>query len=531
MSLLHSSRGSLGRLIVCLGVAVLLLLIVSPPSTAQIGETLSQEELEKLPLNGRSLAEVANLVPGAAHLGFNEAEQKVLSVISMPTEGAQEYAFGDDPYGGPVLDQPGTHLTHIGAVQMQYGSAQFNSFTEWPENGTTIGGAIYFSSGEGPVVGEDFTLFWAVYERPYPVDDMGGIWTNRGFVTAFPGAPAWMSSFAGDTWDGGFRMPTIQYGPNPWSSNLYEYVPPQTFETPAFDGFGVLTDNTLFLAVSTSHLIAGGYEIVDLRFGYHGHDSTDGGPGYVTAYPPVPGRTYEVFVPPFTGFPMMPGTLILEEPPPASTTTTTSTTSTTTSTTTTTMAEEASPPTSIEEIDPGTGTSYVGWWITGGLILFVGGGVYFVARWNNPCIPLKGRWMRAKKACEEARARVEKRRALLREAQQGLQEAKDQLAEQEAKIRAQREQLAQLERARGTSMTSGGTTFHRIPEGLLTSEGLESLIESVRQQIASHEAGTQYLRDSIANWQRIVTEQEAHVADAVAEAKAKCAAAEAAKKA
>lgn len=527
MLTLRLARAPWARIVLGVMIAVLLLAMASPPSLARTGQTLTQEDIEKLPIGNGDFADIANLVPGADHLGFNEVEQKVLSALSIPTDGAQAYAFGDDPSGTPVLDQPGTHVTHIGATQMQYDSAQFNSFSVWPDNGTTTDGSVYFKSGDGPVVGEPYTLFWAIYDREYPVDDMGGIWTNRGFVTSFPDAPAWESSFSGDTWDGGFRMPTTQYGPNPWSFNSYEYVPPQTFDTPPFDGFGVLTGNTLFLGVRTSDLVAGGYDIADLRFGYHGHDSLDGGPGYVTAWPSVPDRTHDTFVPGFTGFPMMPGTLILEVPEPATTTTI----STTTTTTTTIPEEETSPPTSTVITDPVDGTSYLGWWIGGGLLILVGGGVFFVAHWNNSCIPLKGRWIRAMKACEEARRRLEERRASLQEAKQGLQDAEDQMREQDAKADAQREQLERLERARRSSMESGGTTFHRIPEGLVTADGLESIIESIRQQVESHEEAMESWREAVEGWQDTVRDHERHVTEAEAEAKAKCDAAEAAKKA
>ena len=154
MFLLGITKAPWARIVLAVMTAVLLLAMASPPSLAQTGQTLTQEDIDKLPIGSRDFADIANLIPGAGHLGFNEVEQKVLSALSVPTDGAQAYAFGDDPSGTPVLDQPGTHVTHIGATQMQYDSAQFNSFSVWPDNGTTTDGSVYFKSGDGPVVGE-----------------------------------------------------------------------------------------------------------------------------------------------------------------------------------------------------------------------------------------------------------------------------------------------------------------------------------------------------------------------------------------
>ncbi|MCB2223771.1 MAG: hypothetical protein KQH83_06305 [Actinobacteria bacterium] len=224
----------------------------------------------------------------------------------------------------------------------------------------------------------------------------------------------------------------------------------------------------------------------------------------------------------FGGLPAI--TFQVSEPAPPTTTTTTS------ASTTTTVVEET-PPTSIVVDDPETGTSYVGWWVGGGILLLVGAGVAFFARWNDPCIPLKARWARARKACADARKHVEATRRNLQTARDGLGDAEEALREQDAAGAAAREQLERLQRARTSYVESGGTRFHRIPEGLVTADGLESIIDAVQAQVDSHEENMASWRRSVQEWEKRVQTQEQHVRDAEAAAAEKCAAAEAARKA
>ena len=163
---------------------------------------------------------------------------------------AQEYRFGSDT-GLPVtLDEGGTMVNRIGAVQVQFDTFNFHGSPDFPPNGTITDGDVYLQSGNGPQMGPPTTLFYATFDRPYDPGPMESF-INQGFVTTFPGAPAWSSAFPGDTWIGGFRMPTIEYGPNPWSVNLYRFDPSagNQFPSDPCDCFAVLRGNTFVMAV------------------------------------------------------------------------------------------------------------------------------------------------------------------------------------------------------------------------------------------------------------------------------------------
>lgn len=155
---------------------------------------------------------------------------------------------------------------------------------------------------------------------------------NQGFVTVFPGVPGWVSQFLGDTWIGGFRMPTIEYGPNPWSLSLYRFDPngSNLFPIDQCDCFAVLHGNTFVMGVPSHQLAStvGDYDINEMRFGFHlhYHDSTFGAPAdsssYVTTYPEVPGsRTYDDFLEPMTDWLIVVGTTTASETTSETTTT------------------------------------------------------------------------------------------------------------------------------------------------------------------------------------------------------------------
>ena len=221
---------------------------------------------------------------------------------------------------------------------------------------------------------------------------------------------------------------------------------------------------------------------------------------------------------------------------PATTATSQAPSSTTAEETTTTAEEttttvEESPATSIQIVDDG-GNTYLAWWWTGGILLVVGAGLFFFARADQESrIPLKAAWLRARKKCDEAKAEVQRRKAVLEEAKEALAEAQaerqkwiDLVAEIEA-------ELDQLKTARGSSMSMGGNTFHRIPEGMVTAEGLESIIDAVEARLANARGNVPDVSDSELDWQRRVGEQQQRVNDAQARADELYEAAAAAKRA
>ena len=197
----------------------------------------------------------------------------------------------------------------------------------------------------------------------------------------------------------------------------------------------------------------------------------------------------------------------------------------------TTSTVEESPPTSIQIVDD-DGNTYIAWWWFGGILLVVGAGLFFFVRADEEdCIPLKAAWLRAKKECEEAKAEVKQRQAVLEEAKEALADAQaerkkwiDLAAEIEA-------ELDQLRSSRGTSMSMGGTTYHRIPEGMVTAEGLESIIEAVEARLQNAKDNVPDVSQTELDWQKRVADQQKRVDDAQKRADELCKAAAAAKKA
>lgn len=331
--------------------AVLVLATIVPSASAQ------PIDVDFLPWD-----EIADTPPlrSLADLGFNDDEQRLAAWAMMPTLGIRQYRFGDDPNGEPTLDEPGTRIEGLGALQVRWDSA-----LEWPDNGTIRDGNLYLSSGSGMQPDVDYVLFYLTTERPFDPNAMM-YFVNQGFVTSFPDAPGWMPlpQLPGDTWGGGWRIPTVEYGPNPWAINLYRFDPDNSsspFTTDPCDCFGGFHGDTFFLAVPTEQLVnqVADFDVADLRFGVHLHHhdgqfgATADSNSFVSTFPAVPGRTYEDFEPLAVATPIVVGTTT------APTTTTTSTTTTTTTTTTaaggpsTSVASAPGTPTTAEPTDAG----------------------------------------------------------------------------------------------------------------------------------------------------------------------------------
>lgn len=213
------------------------------------------------------------------------------------------------------------------------------------------------------------------------------------------------------------------------------------------------------------------------------------------------------------------------------TTTTTEATTTTAEATTTTTEPDESPATSIQIIDE-EGNSYLAWWVTGGILLVVGGGLFFFARAEEEsCIPLKAAWLRAKKECDEAKGEVENRKRVLDEAREALKEAQKERQKWLDIVKEVEAELQELENARRSSVESGGVTYHRIAEGMVTAEGLEDIINSVKDRLQNAKDNVPDVSQSEKDWEQRVKDQEKRVKEAQDRADEKCKEAAAAKKA
>jgi hypothetical protein len=196
-----------------------------------------------------------------------------------------------------------------------------------------------------------------------------------------------------------------------------------------------------------------------------------------------------------------------------------------------TPATEATITTEVTLTDSG-GNTYGGWYWFGGILLIVGGGLYFLVTSDKAdCIPLYVAWQQAKKACETAEAEVAKRKGMVQKAKDGLADQQRERKKWEDLVTEIEAELDQLKRSRGTSVGTGGTTFHRIPEGLVTAEGLESIIDAVQARLDSAKGNVPDISASEREWEKRVAEQEKALAEAEARAKTLCDQAAAAKKA
>ena len=315
-------------------------------------------------------------------LGFNETEQKILSWASYDISDAQEYRYGSDTALPATLDEGGTRVNRIGAVQIQFDMLDFHGSPDFPPNGTITDDNVYMQSGLGPQVGVPITLFFATFERPYIAEPMVS-YVNQGFLVTFPGAPGWVSEFMGDTWTGTWRAPTMEGDGNGYRISNYRFDPDASnpFPIDQCDCFAVLHGNIFVMGIPSHQLTntVGDYDIMDMRFGFHlhHHDGTFGAPAnsssYVTTYPAVPGsRTYDDFLRPMTYELITVGTTTAPEPTPKTMTTveTSTTTTVSSSTASTAPATAGGSTTSDDEV-----STCFPWWILIliGLILFAVG--------------------------------------------------------------------------------------------------------------------------------------------------------------
>lgn len=324
------------------GFTIAVLVSAGPVSAQSTAVTVNQEELEKLDVS-RSVGEILDLLPSTApsELGFSDTELVVVRAMTDPAT-ASEYAFGDDPTTSPVIMPPGTSLVGTGSAQVI-----FDSF-DLPPSGTMDANAVFLTSGGGITLGSPTTLIW--FEFDGNIDLSQGLSINEGVVFARDNVPYWQSSFAGDTWEGGYLMPTITYSPNPFELFASRFQD-GGFVQEDFPGFAIHEGNMLVFGIDSAYLEADG-PLDELRYGLHLHWAEQPfTPGFVETYPERVGRTPDDFPLVRTNEPFTIGTLCcLAEAVETTTTATTTTTTTTEAPSTTEAATSTTVATGVTEV-------------------------------------------------------------------------------------------------------------------------------------------------------------------------------------
>lgn len=343
MSVLESRRArDVWARIALAGFTVAVLISAGPVSAQSTTVTVNQEELEKLDIS-RSVGEVLAMLPSTApsELGFNDTELVVVRAMTEPVT-ATEYAFGDDPTIPPVIMPPGTSLVGTGSAQVIFDSLDL------PPSGTMNADAVFLTSGGGITLGDPTTLIW--FEFDGNIDLSQGLSINEGVVFARDNVPYWQSTFAGDTWEGGYLMPTITYSPDPFQLSASRYQD-GGFIQQDFPGFAIHKGNMLVFGIDSAYLEADG-PLDELRYGLHLHWAEQPyTPGFVATYPERVGRTPEDFPLVRTNEPFTVGTLCcLAEAAETTTTATTTTTTTTEAPSTTEVATSTTVATGVTAI-------------------------------------------------------------------------------------------------------------------------------------------------------------------------------------
>ncbi len=295
-------------LLMIVGLAIPGAVAQDTPSPIQV---IDADDLQ-LGSNPADLADLAAL-PGVQTLGFNNVEGQLLRGMTVPVT-ANEYAFGDDISGVPIIRPAGTSLIGTGSAQVR-----FDVRPDMPLSGTMTADTLYLESGGGIVPGQDVTLLWFEFDSPVNLD--AGLAINEGVVFSRPDVPYWMSDFPGDTWEGGFLMPTVTYNPDPFALTAYRFDG-SGFAMEDFPGFVYRTGNMMFVGVDSGFLAQDG-PLSELGYGLHLHwAESPFSPGFVATYPEREGRTPETFPLIRTNTAFTPNTYCCFVEPPAETTTT-----------------------------------------------------------------------------------------------------------------------------------------------------------------------------------------------------------------
>ena len=279
---------------------------------------------------------------------------------------------------------------------------------DMPASTQVVDGALFLPHG-GPVAGTEYALMWAQMGGEIPIEPPMNLYENWSFPFGIPGSAVWLplDQFPEDTWGNASAIPYITYGPDPFNLAMSVVAPDGALLDQDFNGFGLISGDTIIIAVDAETMFPGGIDGVTYGFAGHIHDGAFGAnpksaslvsfatgtPGTLRAIPPA-------------------SLLEVGTSPPPTTTTTIPTTTTTQPTTTTTVAPSTT--TTIAAAGGETPGEAGGFpWLPillgalGIVVIAVGGRIFFIAA-KDPCREYLEAWQEAERACEEAKERARK---------------------------------------------------------------------------------------------------------------------------
>jgi hypothetical protein len=316
----------------------------------------------------------------------------------------------DEPYGVP---------TRIGVTWAVW--PDDTHIPDFPDSTQVVDGALYLAHG-GPMPGTEYALMWAQMGGPIPVEPPMTLFQNWSFPFSIPGSATWqpLDQFPYDTWGNASAIPYITYGPDPFDLSLSVVAADGALLDQEFNGFGLISGDTIIIGVDTGTMFPGGTDGVTYGFAGHIHD---GGFG---ANPKSASLVSFATGTPGNLIPIPPATLLeVGTTPPPTTTTTVPTTTTTLQPTTTTRASSTTSEAVEASGETPTATGFP--WIPvllgllGIVVIVVGGRMYFVGA-KDPCAEYLLAWQQTEKACEEAKERAKKAK---RECDQATQRTAD----------------------------------------------------------------------------------------------------------
>ncbi len=437
-----------------------------------------------------------------SELGLTEFDVGRIDQVSHEVEGNTTFfRHASDVELQPTLSPD----ANPDVVPLRVGSAQLNwsthSLPALPE------GTFWVDAGDGLQLDRDYVVFWAQMAGPLDVAEDGGdvgaqqmMYQQISFVLEFPDMEGWQphADFPFDTWRNGAVNVSLDYGPDPWSLNLFEVNDNGDLEPMLFNGFAAGIDNTWIVAIEAAPVLAeGAYpRDVGFRFANRKHDGSFGFCNDCLAiHGATPGGHDETG---FTDWYSIIDIGIIEvgtTPPPTTTTTTTTVVAAPTTTTTkappeTTTTAVVATTTTATSTTGGGGEFPWGWFLgTGGLLAGLGWLIYQLSAKRN-CLPLLKDWQTKQKRCDTSLEELNKARQWLREKRNRLGELQ--------------EELSSLERARRSSIEMRDVEYHRIPEGLVTTEGLESIVSAKQDQIAGAGNAVATGEEMVERWEEMV---------------------------